>query len=397
MSTAVIAGAVRTPIGAFMGALATVSATTLGTIVVREALTRAGVAPGDVDDVLLGCILQAGLGQGPARQAAVAAGIPVEVPATTINMLCGSGLRAVGMAAQAIRAGDAHVLVAGGMENMSRAPHVTDGVRAGQRLGDVALRDTLISDGLWCALTDQHMGSTAERVAKQFGVSREDQDAFAAESQRLAALAIEREHFRDEIVAVPVPQRKGDPVLVDTDEHPRPDTTAESLAALHPAFEREGTVTAGNASGINDGAAAMVVLAEERASQMGVTPMARILGYAWCGIDPNIMGMAPVQAVRIAMARAGIDDVRDVELFEINEAFASQAVAVQRELGIGREVLNVNGGAIALGHPVGASGARILVTLLHELRHREARLGVAALCVGGGMGVAMVVESLGGV
>jgi len=397
MSTPVIAGAVRTPIGAFMGALVNVPATTLGSIAVREALTRAGVAPGDVDDVLMGCILQAGLGQGPARQAAVAAGIPVEVPATTINMLCGSGLRAVGMAAQAIRAGDAHVLVAGGMENMSRAPHVTDGVRAGQRLGDVALRDTLISDGLWCALTDQHMGSTAERVAKQFGVSREDQDAFAAESQRLAALAIERAHFRDEIVAVPVPQRKGDPVLVDTDEHPRPDTTAESLAALHPAFEREGTVTAGNASGINDGAAAMVVLAEERAAQMGVTPMARILGYAWCGIDPNIMGMAPVQAVRIAMARAGIDDVRDIELFEINEAFASQAVAVQRELGIGREVLNVNGGAIALGHPVGASGARILVTLLHELRHREARLGVAALCVGGGMGVAMVVESLGGV
>ncbi len=395
MSTPVIAGAVRTPIGAFMGALATVPATTLGTIVVREALQRAGVAPGRVDDVLLGCALQAGLGQGPARQAALAAGIPVEVPATTINMLCGSGLRAVGMAAQAIRAGDAHVLVAGGMENMSRAPHVTDGVRAGQRLGDVALRDTLISDGLWCAVTDQHMGSTAERVAEQFGVSREDQDAFAAESQRLAALAIEREHFRHEIVAVPVPQRKGDPVLVDTDEHPRPDTTAESLAALHPAFEREGTVTPGNASGINDGAAAMVVLAEERAAEMGVTPMARILGYAWCGIDPNIMGMAPVEAVRIAMARAGIDDVRDVELFEINEAFASQAVAVQRELGIGREVLNVNGGAIALGHPVGASGARILVTLLHELRHREARLGVAALCVGGGMGVAMVVESLG--
>ncbi len=397
MSAPVIAGAVRTPIGAFMGALVNVPATTLGSIAVREALKRAGVAPGDVDDVLLGCALQAGLGQGPARQAALAAGIPVEVPATTINMLCGSGLRAVGMAAQAIRAGDAHVLVAGGMENMSRAPHLTDGVRAGQRLGDVVLRDTLISDGLWCAVTDQHMGSTAERVAEQFGVSREDQDAFAAESQRLAALAIEREHFRNEIVAVPVPQRKGDPVLVDTDEHPRPDTTAESLAALHPAFEPEGTVTPGNASGINDGAAAMVVLAEERAAQMGVTPMARILGYAWCGIDPNIMGMAPVQAVRIAMARAGIDDVREVELFEINEAFASQAVAVQRELGIGREVLNVNGGAIALGHPVGASGARILVTLLHELRHREARLGVAALCVGGGMGVAMVVESLGGV
>jgi acetyl-CoA C-acetyltransferase len=392
VSTPVIAGAVRTPIGAFMGALAPVPATELGAIVIREALARAGVPADQVDDVLMGCILQAGLGQGPARQSAIAAGIPDTVPATTINQLCGSGLRAVAMAAQEIRAGDAEVVVAGGMESMSRAPHVAD-VREGQRLGDMALRDTLIADGLWCVLTDQHMGGTAEVVAERFGVSREDQDAFAAESQRLAALAMERDHFRDQVVAVPVPQRRGDPVLVDRDEHPRPETTAETLAALRPAFREGGTVTAGNASGINDGAAAMVVLAEDRAAELGVRPMARILGYAWTGIAPEIMGFAPVEAVRRALDRAGIGIDR-VELFEVNEAFAAQAVAVQRELGIGREILNVNGGAIALGHPVGASGARILVTLLHEMHHREARIGVAALCVGGGQGVAMVVESL---
>ena len=395
MTTPVIAGAVRTPIGAFMGALSSVPATELGAIVMRESIVRAGVPADQVDDVLLGCILQAGLGQGPARQAAVAAGIPDSVPATTINMLCGSGLRAVGMAAQAVRAGDAGVVMAGGMENMSRAPHVADGIRQGQRMGDVALRDTLIADGLWCALTDQHMGGTAEVVAERFGVTREDQDAFAAESQRLAGLALERKHFADEIVPVPVPQRRGDPVLVDSDEHPRPDTTVETLAALRPAFRADGTVTAGNSSGINDGAASMLVLSEARAAELGVQPMARILGYAWNGVAPEIMGMGPVQAIRTALDRAGVDDIRAIELFEVNEAFAAQAVAVQRELGIGREVLNVNGGAIALGHPVGASGARILVTLLHEMRHREARLGCAALCVGGGMGVAMIVESLG--
>ena len=395
MTTPVIAGAVRTPIGAFMGALSSVPATELGAIVMRESIVRAGVPADQVDDVLLGCILQAGLGQGPARQAGVAAGIPDSVPATTINMLCGSGLRAVGMAAQAVRAGDAGVVMAGGMENMSRAPHVADGIRQGQRMGDVALRDTLIADGLWCALTDQHMGGTAEVVAERFGVTREDQDAFAAESQRLAGLALERKHFADEIVPVPVPQRRGDPVLVDTDEHPRPDTTVETLAALRPAFRADGTVTAGNSSGINDGAASMLVLSEARAAELGVQPMARILGYAWNGVAPEIMGMGPVQAIRTALDRAGVDDIRAIELFEVNEAFAAQAVAVQRELGIGREVLNVNGGAIALGHPVGASGARILVTLLHEMRHREARLGCAALCVGGGMGVAMIVESLG--
>jgi acetyl-CoA C-acetyltransferase len=393
VSTPVIAGAVRTPIGAFMGALSTVPATELGAIVIGEALSRAGVAPDRVDDVLMGCILQAGLGQGPARQAAVAAGLPAEVPATTINMLCGSGLRAVGMAAQEIRAGDADVVVAGGMESMSLAPHVATGIRAGTRMGDVPLRDTLVADGLWCALTDQHMGGTAEVVADRFGVSREDQDAFAAESQRLARLAMERDHFRDQVVPVPVPRRRGEPVPVDTDEHPRPGTTLESLSALRPAFQSDGTVTAGNASGINDGAAAMVVMSEDAAAGMGVQPMARVLGYAWTGIAPEIMGFAPVQAIRAALDRAGLG-IDAVELFEVNEAFAAQAVAVQRELGIGREILNVNGGAIALGHPVGASGARILVTLLHEMHHREARIGVAALCVGGGMGVAMVVESL---
>lgn len=375
-----------------MGALAPVPATDLGAIVIREALARAGV-PGDrVDDVLMGCILQAGLGQGPARQAAITAGLPDTVPATTVNQLCGSGLRAVGMAAQEIRAGDAEVVVAGGMENMSRAPHVAY-LREGHRLGDAAMRDTLIADGLWCALTDQHMGGTAEVVAERFGVSREDQDAFAAESQRLARLAMERDHFRDQVVPVPVPQRRGDPVRVETDEHPRPDTTREALAGLRPAFREGGTVTAGNASGINDGAAAMVVMAEDAAAGLGVAPMARILGYAWTGIAPEIMGFAPVEAIRRALDRAGLP-IERVELFEVNEAFAAQAVAVQRELGIGREVLNVNGGAIALGHPVGASGARILVTLLHEMHHREARIGVAALCVGGGQGVAMVVESL---
>ncbi len=393
MSTPVIAGAVRTPIGAFMGSLSTVPATELGAIVIREALERAGVPPGSVDDVLMGCILQAGLGQGPARQAAVAAGLPAEVPATTINMLCGSGLRAVGMAAQQIRAGDADVVVAGGMESMSLAPHVATGIRAGTRMGDVPLRDTLISDGLWCALTDQHMGGTAEVVAGRFDVSREDQDAFAAESQRLARLAMERDHFRGQVAPVPVPQRRGEPVSVDTDEHPRPETTVETLAALRPAFRADGTVTPGNASGINDGAAAMVVMSEDAAAGMGVQPMARVLGYAWTGIAPEIMGFAPVQAIRTALDRAGCG-IDAVELFEVNEAFAAQAVAVQRELGIGREILNVNGGAIALGHPVGASGARILVTLLHEMHHREARIGVAALCVGGGMGVAMVVEAL---
>ena len=393
MSTPVIAGAVRTPVGAFMGALAPVPATELGALAIGEALRRAAVPPDAVDDVLMGCILQAGLGQGPARLAAMGAGLPDRVPATTVNMLCGSGLRAVAMAAQAVRAGDAEVVVAGGMESMSNAPHVVPGARAGRRLGDLSLTDTLLRDGLWCALTDQHMGGTAEVVAERYDVPREDQDAFAHRSQMRAAEAMEAGRFDDEIVPVEVPGRRGETVTVARDEHPRPETTMEALAGLRPAFREGGTVTAGNASGINDGAAAMVVLSEERARALGVEPMARVLGYAWGGVAPEIMGMGPVDAVRDALDRAGLA-IGDIDLFEVNEAFAAQAVAVQRELGIDDEKLNVNGGAIALGHPVGASGARITATLLHEMRRREARLGVASLCVGGGMGVAMVVEAL---
>ncbi len=393
MSAPVIAGAVRTPVGAFMGGLAPVPATQLGSLVIRESLERAGVQPEAVDDVLMGCILQAGLGQGPARQAAMGAGLPDTVPATTVNMLCGSGLRSVAMAAQAIRAGDAGLVVAGGMESMSRAPFVAEGVRAGTRLGDTTLKDTMISDGLWCAFSNQHMGSTAELLAERYEVDREDQDAFAAESQRRAGEAIAEGRFTREIVPVEVPQRRGDPVVVDTDEHPRPGTTAEALAKLRPAFEKDGTVTAGNASGINDGAAAMVVTSEERAEALGIAPQARILGYGWAGVAPEMMGIGPVQAIPIALERAGVE-LGDIELFEVNEAFAAQALVVQREVGIPMDLLNVNGGAIAIGHPVGASGARILVTLLHAMEARGARLGVAALCVGGGMGIAAVVESL---
>jgi acetyl-CoA C-acetyltransferase len=379
--------------GTFMGALSPVSAPQLGAAVIRESLDRAGVAPDAVDDVLMGCILQAGLGQGPARQAAMGAGIPDAIPATTVNMLCGSGLRSVAMAAQAIRAGEADAIVAGGMESMSRAPFVAEGVRGGTRLGDTTLKDTLISDGLWCAFSDQHMGGTAELLAERFEVTREEQDAFAAESQRRAGAAIAEGRFAREIVPVEVPQRRGDPLVVDTDEHPRPETSVESLAKLRPAFREGGCVTAGNASGINDGAAAMVVMSAERADALGVQPQARILGAAWTGVRPEMMGLGPVEAIPLALARAGVE-LGDIELFEVNEAFASVALVVQREVGIPADVLNVNGGAIALGHPVGASGARVLVTLLHAMEDRGARLGVAALCVGGGMGIAAVVESL---
>jgi acetyl-CoA C-acetyltransferase len=321
------------------------------------------------------------------------AGIPDAIPATTVNMLCGSGLRSVAMAAQAIRAGEADAIVAGGMESMSRAPFVAEGVRGGTRLGDTTLKDTLISDGLWCAFSDQHMGGTAELLAERFEVTREEQDAFAAESQRRAGAAMAEGRFQREIVPVEVPQRRGDPVVVDTDEHPRPDTTAESLAKLRPAFREGGCVTAGNASGINDGAAAMVVMSPERAEALGVQPQARILGAAWTGVRPEMMGLGPVEAIPLALARAGVE-LGDIDLFEVNEAFASVALVVQREVGIPADQLNVNGGAIALGHPVGASGARVLVTLLHAMEDRGARLGLAALCVGGGMGIAAVVESL---
>jgi acetyl-CoA C-acetyltransferase len=388
LNEAVIVGAVRTPVGTFGGAFADVAATRLGAVAVEESMRRAGIDT--ADEVLMGNVLQAGLGQNPARQSAIGAGLGETVPSTTINKVCGSGLKTVALAAQAIRAGDAECLVAGGMENMSRAPYLVENARYGYRLGHGQLIDEMIRDGLWCAFDDCHMGNTAENIAREYEVSREDQDAFAAASQQKAEAAISGGRFRDEIIAVPV-QRKREQVLVDTDEHPRAGTTVDSLAALRPAFDKNGSVTAGNASGINDGAAAVVVMSEDRARAEGRTPLARIRAYASAGVPPRIMGMGPVPAVKAALEKAGAS-LRDVDLFELNEAFAAQSVAVSRELALPEDRVNVNGGAIALGHPIGASGARILVTLLHEMGKRDAQLGVAALCIGGGQGIAMVVE-----
>jgi acetyl-CoA C-acetyltransferase len=394
VTEAVIVSAVRTPIGAFSGTLASVPATELGAVAVREALARAGVDPGQVDEVIMGNVLSAGLGQNPARQAALRAGLPDRVPALTVNKVCGSGLKAVALATQSIVAGDAEIVVAGGMENMSAAPYLLDQARTGYRMGDGKLIDSMIRDGLWCAFDDCHMGVTAENVAADYEVAREDQDAFAAESQRRAAAAMAAGAFDDEIVAVLVPQRRGDPVAVTADEHPRPETTAETLGSLRPAFQGGGTVTAGNASGINDGGAAAVVMSRSRAEALGLEPLATIRSHASAGVPPRIMGMGPVEAVRKALGRAGVD-VGDVDLVELNEAFAAQSLAVCRELGLDGERTNVNGGAIALGHPIGASGARILVTLLHEMPRRSARIGLAAMCIGGGQGIAMVVEREG--
>src|SRR5438132_23470 len=388
MADAVIVSAARTPVGTFGGAFVDVSATQLGALAVREALQRAGID--EADEVLLGNVLQAGLGQNPARQSAMGAGLGESVPSTTINKVCGSGLKTVALAAQAIRIGDAECVVAGGMENMSRAPYLVENGRYGYRLGHGQLIDEMIRDGLWCAFEACHMGSTAENIAKDYEVSREDQDAFAAASQQKAEAAITSGRFKDEIVAVPV-QRRKEQVLVDTDEHPRAGTTAETLAALRAAFVKDGTVTAGNASGINDGAAAVVVMSAARARAENRTPLARIRSYASAGVAPRVMGMGPVPAVRSALQRAGVE-LKDIDLFELNEAFAAQSVAVGRELAIPEDRLNVNGGAIALGHPIGASGTRILVTLLHEMAKRDAQLGVAALCIGGGQGIAMVLE-----
>ncbi len=387
---AVIVSAVRTPIGAFGGALAEVPAPRLGAVVIREALRRAGVAPEQVDEVIMGNVLQAGLGMNPARQAAMAAGLPETVPATTINKVCGSGLKAVVLAAQAVLTGDAEVVVAGGQENMSAAPYLLPKARFGYRMGHDQLLDSMILDGLWCAFADCHMGVTAENISERWEISRAEQDAFAAESQRRAAEAVRSGRFNDEIVPVEVPSRKG-PVVVSMDEHPRPDTTVERLAALRPAFKKDGSVTAGNASGINDGAAAVVVMSRRKAASLGIEPLATIRSWAAAGVDPAIMGIGPVPATRKALARADLD-VRQLDLVEANEAFAAQSIAVQRELGLDPERLNVNGGAIALGHPIGASGARILVTLLHEMRRRAAHLGLATLCIGGGQGIAMVVS-----
>ncbi|AFC29707.1 acetyl-CoA C-acetyltransferase [Paenibacillus mucilaginosus 3016] len=388
---AVIVSGVRTAIGSFQGSLAGISAPELGSIVVKEALQRAGIGEEHVDEVILGSVLQAGLGQNPARQAWLKAGFGVSVPAMTVNKVCGSGLKAVMLAAQAVLLGDAEVVVAGGMENMSRAPYLLPGARDGLRLGDAALVDSLVRDGLWCASCDIHMGLTAENIAERYGLTREEQDAFAAESQRRAAEAASAGRLQAEIVPVPVPQRKGPPVLFAVDEHPRAGTTAEALARLRPAFRDGGTVTAGNASGINDGAAALVVMSAERARELGVQPLARIRGYAQAALDPAVMGLGPVDAVRRLVQKTGVA-LDSVELFELNEAFAAQSLAVMRELGVPADRVNVNGGAIALGHPIGASGARVLVTLLHELARREARYGIAALCIGGGQGVAMLVE-----
>ncbi len=390
MEHAVIVAGVRTPVGTYGGALAEVSAPQLGAHVVAEALRRAGVAPEAVDEVILGNVLQAGVGQNCARQAAIGAGLPVTVPAMTVNKVCGSGLKTVALAAQAIAVGDAEVVVAGGAESMSRAPYLLERARFGYRMGDGQLVDAMLRDGLWCALEDCHMGVTAENVAREHAVARADQDAFAARSQARAAAAMAAGRFVQEIAPVPV-RRQRETVLVDTDEHPRADSTSERLARLRPAFDGAGSVTAGNASGLNDGAAAVVVMAEGRARAGGLAPMATIRGWASAGVAPRLMGLGPVPAIQRVLARTGLS-LGDIDLFEVNEAFAAQALAVQRALDLPDDRCNVNGGAIALGHPIGASGTRILVTLLHEMARRDVHRGLAALCIGGGQGIALVVE-----
>ncbi|MBU7316221.1 acetyl-CoA C-acetyltransferase [Paenibacillus oleatilyticus] len=388
---AVIVSAVRTAIGGFQGALSSIPATELGSLVIKNALERAGVSEEQVGEVIMGNVLQAGLGQNPARQAWLKGGFSHEVPAVTVNKVCGSGLKAVMLAAQSVRLGDADIVVAGGMENMSQAPYLLEGARSGLRMGDGKLVDSMVRDGLWCAMCDIHMGITAENIADRYELTRAEQDEFAAWSQQKAEQAIQSGRFRDEIVPVSIPQRKGDPVVFDTDEHPRYGTTAETLGKLRPSFRKDGTVTAGNASGINDGAAALVVMSAVRAAQLGLKPLARIRGYAHAALDPSVMGLGPVDAVRKLLGKTGVS-IDDIDLLELNEAFAAQSLAVGRDLGVPREKLNVNGGAIALGHPIGASGARVLVTLLHELGKRGGKLGLAALCIGGGQGVAMLVE-----
>jgi len=390
---AVILSACRTPIGAFGGAFKDVPAVDLGAVVIREAIARAGVRPADVGDVVMGCVLQAGNGMNVARQAALKAGLPIEVPGETVNRVCGSGLQAVVHAVEALRVGYVDTMVAGGTESMSNAPYLLKGARWGYRLGHAEVTDAMLAEGLTCAVNSCHMGITAEEIATRYGVSRADQDAFAAESQRRAGRAVADGSFGAEIVAVSLAQKKGEPLRIDTDEYPRADTTREKLASLRPAFKKDGSVTAGNASGINDGAAALVVTTQARANTLGTPALARILAYASAGVDPMVMGMGPVPAVRRVLDRAGLT-VDRIDLFELNEAFAVQSIAVVRELGLDPEKVNVHGGAIALGHPIGASGARILTTLVHSLRAKKLRYGVAALCIGGGMGIAMAVEAL---
>ena len=388
MENVVIVAAGRTAIGSFSGALAGVPATTLGAQLIKALLDRTGIKPAEVDEVILGQVLTAGAGQNPARQTTIRAGIPETVPSLTINKVCGSGLKAVHLAAQAIRCGDAEIVIAGGQENMSLSPHVLQGSRSGTKMGDWTLKDTMIVDGLWDAFNDIHMGITAENIVRREAISRDEQDQFAARSQQRAEAAQKAGRFRDEIVPVSIPQRKGAPVVVDSDEFPRHGTTAEGLGKLRPAFEQTGTVTAGNASGINDGAAAVIVTSERKAKALGLRPLACIAAYASAGVDPAVMGTDPIPATQRCLERAGWT-VDELDLIEANEAFAAQALAVNRGLGWDPEKVNVNGGAIALGHPIGASGARILVTLLYEMVRRDARKGLATLCIGGGQGVAL--------
>ena len=388
---AVIVSAVRTPVGKFLGALKGFKATELGAIAVREAVKRAGVSPGDVDEVIMGCVIQAGLGQNPARQAALHAGLPDTVAAVTVNKVCGSGLKAIMMAAQGVQLGDTEIVVAGGMESMSNAPYLMTRAREGYRLGNGTLVDAVINDGLWCAFDDQHMGLTGEVVSERFHVSREEQDEYAFNSHRKAIAAIKAGLFRDEIVSVEIKQRKGPPLIFDTDETVREDTSTESLGKLKPAFKEGGTVTAGNAPGVNDGSSAVVVTSVDRARALGVEPLARIVGQATSGVEPKLVMMAPVEAIKQLLKKTGWS-LSDVDLIELNEAFAVQAVAITRELGLDPEKLNVNGGAVALGHAIGQSGSRILTTMLYEMKRRNVHRGIAALCLGGGNAVAMAVE-----
>ena len=387
----VIASAARTPVGSYGGAFKTVSARELGAVAAKEAIKRAGIKPEDIDESILGCVLQAGNGQNIARQIALDAGIPIEKPAMTLNIVCGSGLRSVSLAAQMIIAGDCDVVLAGGTESMSQAPYLLTDERWGARMGDKKVVDEMIKDGLWDAYNDYHMGVTAENIAEKFGLTREEQDELAAGSQQKAAKARAEGRFKDEIVPVEVKGRKGKVTVVEEDEYIKEGVTTESISGLRPAFIKDGTVTAANASGINDGAAALVVMSEEKAKELGVTPLATIVSYATEGVDPKIMGTGPIPTVRKALEKANLT-LEDIDLIEANEAFAAQALSVIKELGLNTDIVNVNGGAIAIGHPVGASGARILTTLLYEMQKRDSKKGIATLCIGGGMGTAVVVE-----
>lgn len=391
MKEVVIVSAVRTPIGAFGGKFKDVSAVSLGTIAAKEALKRANIQPDMVDEVIFGNVLQAGLGQNVARQVSVHAGIPIEVPSFTVNKVCGSGLKTVTLAAQAILAGEADIVLAGGTENMSQAPYILRSARWGQRMGNGQIEDTMVQDGLTDIFNNYHMGITAENIAEKYGLSREEQDQLALASQNKAEEAIKNGRFADEIVSVEIPQRKGEPIVVDTDEYPKFGTTVDTLGKLRPAFKKEGSVTAGNASGINDGAAALVIMSKEKADELGLTPLATIVSYASAGVEPSLMGTGPIPATRKALSKVHMT-VEDLDLIEANEAFAAQALSVIKDLNLDTDKVNVNGGAIALGHPIGASGARVLVSLLYEMEKRDSKNGLATLCIGGGQGIALIVK-----